>query len=85
MGEIGEARQRATDILKQTVRIRDLKKSIDQKNKLLKTMARGLGDANGAVVQCVEMDEINVEWEGLMDGLSKHESTLEQQKARLAP
>lgn len=69
------------EIMREAGTMRDLKTAVDDKNKLLRSMARGLGGKGGAE-QVVSMDEIAAEWDALMDSLGKHESSLEQQKVR---
>jgi len=80
VAEIGEARQRAAELLRGAAAVRETKLAVEERNKLLRAMARGLGVTYG--VAEVDLEAIEGEWDGLMGRLVQHEATLEQQKAR---
>ena len=78
--EIGEARQRARDIVQNLPRIVQLRQRIEEENKLLRQMT---GSASDSPTVIVDMRDIANEWDSFTTQIQQYGDTLEEQKERL--
>lgn len=78
--EIGTARQSAKTLMAALPHIMDCRRRIEEKNRLLRTMAPSSGAAVG---QQVDMTEVDNAWESFTAQLQQHDALLEDQKHHL--
>lgn len=75
--------------LRQVSHVLNLRRKIEDKNKLIRQMATaigtssGLAGGSGAAMAGVDMSELNNEWETFQTKLQQHETHLEDQKNQL--
>ena len=79
--EIGTARQGAKALVTALPHIMDCRRRIDEKNRLLKSMAAA-GNVSG-VGQPVDMAEVDNAWDSFTNQLQQHDTHLDEQKNQL--
>jgi len=79
--EIGTARQGAKSLVAALPHIMDCRRRIDEKNRLLKSMAAAGGMAG--VGQPVDMTDVDNAWDSFTSQLQQHDTHLDEQKNQL--
>mmetsp|Transcript_17017 Transcript_17017/g.54247 ORF Transcript_17017/g.54247 Transcript_17017/m.54247 type:complete len:3325 (+) Transcript_17017:156-10130(+) len=80
--EIGKARSAAKRLVGSVQKVMQLRRKVEEKNKLLRTVA-GSGGGGGGVAAVVDMSALTNEWEDFTTKLQQHESHLDDQKNQL--
>jgi len=80
--DIGVAGQEARHMVDGLNEIQQIKRRIDEKNKLLRAMASG-GNSKDAAYATVDVSEVNNAWEAFTTQLQQFDASLEDQKQQL--